>query len=44
MGSRALSDALHAAVCRNVGARAICSYDGRLDVVSGLTRLEPDAV
>ena len=37
-------DALHAAVCRVAGARAICSYDADLDIVAGLRRVEPPAV
>jgi hypothetical protein len=37
-------DALHAAACLASGARAICSYDSDLDVVKGLTRVEPDDV
>lgn len=37
-------DALHAAVCRVVGAKAICSYDADLDIIAGLRRVEPPAV
>ena len=37
-------DALHAAVCRLVGAEAICSYDADLDIVAGLRRVEPPEV
>lgn len=37
-------DALHAAVCRAVGAKAICSYDADLDIIAGLRRVEPPAV
>jgi predicted nucleic acid-binding protein len=38
------SDALHASVCREVGARGICSYDSDFDVVRGLRRIEPQQV
>ena len=37
-------DALHAAVCRVVGAEAICSYDADLDIIDGLRRVEPPRV
>ena len=37
-------DALHAAVCRVVGAEAICSYDTDLDIIAGLRRVEPPKV
>ena len=39
-----LRDALHAAVCRVVGAEAICSYDPDLDIIAGLRRIEPPKV
>ena len=43
-GDRALAarDSLHAAVCFEVGAEALCSYDRDLDRVSGLRRVEPE--
>ncbi len=34
-------DALHAAAVRTTGSIAICSYDRGLDIVEGLTRVEP---
>lgn len=34
-------DALHAAVVRLHGARAICSYDGDFDDIEGVERIEP---
>ena len=37
-------DAVHAAVCRLVGADAICSYDRDFDVIKGIERVEPGAV
>jgi uncharacterized protein len=37
-------DAVHAAVCRLVGAEAICSYDRDFDGVDGLSRVEPEDV
>ena len=37
-------DALHVAVCRVVGAEAICSYDADLDIIDGLRRVEPPRV
>lgn len=37
-------DALHAAVCRLVGAEAICSYDRDFDAVKEVNRVEPAAV
>ena len=36
-------DALHAAVCRQTGAEAICSYDRDFDDISGIRRIEPGA-
>ena len=36
-------DALHAAVCMQTGAEAICSYDRDLDDISGVKRIEPGA-
>lgn len=37
-------DALHAAVCLHHGVHTFCSYDQDLDVVTGLQRVEPQAV
>ena len=37
-------DALHGAVCRVAGADGICSYDSDLDIIAGLTRVEPSQV
>ena len=37
-------DALHAAVCINADATAICSYDRDFDAVSAITRVEPHEV
>lgn len=37
-------DALHAAACRQAGAKAFCSYDRDLDAVKGLRRIEPHQV
>lgn len=34
-------DALHAAVCLHHGVNLFCSYDQDLDIVTGLTRVEP---
>ena len=40
-GRLSARDALHAAVCERRGSSALCSYDRDLDVVDGLTRVEP---
>lgn len=37
-------DALHAAVCLDAGAEALCSYDRFFDQVEGLRRVEPAGV
>jgi predicted nucleic acid-binding protein len=37
-------DALHAAVCLELGAAAFCSFDKDFDRVSGLRRIEPAEV
>ena len=37
-------DALHAAVCLDLGAEAFCSFDRDFDGIEGLRRVEPDEV
>jgi uncharacterized protein len=37
-------DALHAAVCLQIGAEALCSYDRDFDRIQGIRRVEPDAL
>jgi uncharacterized protein len=37
-------DALHAAVAKNHGARAICSYDRDFDAIGGIERIEPSSL
>lgn len=37
-------DALHAAVCFELGAEALCSFDRDLDRIRGLRRVEPQQV
>ena len=37
-------DAIHAAVCKDASAKAICSYDTDFDGIDGLRRLEPPDV
>jgi len=37
-------DALHAAVCLHHGVNTFCSYDQDLDIVAGITRVEPQNV
>lgn len=37
-------DALHAAVCLQTGAEALCSYDRDFDRIHGIRRVEPDAL
>ena len=39
----AARDALHAAVCLEAGARALCTYDRDFDQIAELRRMEPDA-
>lgn len=34
-------DAVHAAVCLETGAEAICSYDRRFDHIPAITRVDP---
>lgn len=40
-GDLSARDALHAAVCLEVGAESLCSYDHDFDRVVGLQRVEP---